>query len=72
MSASGPINPVEAAANAIRAGLLIPPGAPDNPIVKLPTPKAPKVDGRTGPRRLRGAFRKRYVILAKDRPDLFP
>lgn len=39
--------------------------------VTLPPPKPPKVDKRKGKRTLRGNYKARYVIHAKDRPDLF-
>lgn len=40
--------------------------------VTLPPPKLPKVDKRKGKRLLRGAYKARYVIHPKNRPDLFP
>ncbi len=39
--------------------------------VTLPPPVLPKVDKRKGKRTLRGAYKARYVIHQKDRPDLF-
>lgn len=78
-----PINPVECAQNAIRAGILIAPcesaGSPatakETPLVKTPEeagiarlPICPKRDRRSLPKPKQV---RRYIITKKDRPDLF-